>query len=414
MRRPGNAVLALCLLAGAPAPQEAAAPEHGVEYRGGSWFDGSKFVPRTMYVADGVFRTTAPARLDSVVDLEGGYVVPPFADAHQHLVDTNVAPTIQAFLRDGIFYVKDQGSAPIVRRVIEPSLNRPTSIDYVGANQGWTSPGGHPVEVIERGVALGLVQADYLRDHLDPGLVMQVESAADIEQRWSGFLADKPDFVKVYLMHSEEHARIRGDAKFKGNRGIDPVLVPEIVSRARAAGLQVSAHVYTAADFRNAVEAGVQLIAHVPGGRGPDSTFVLTDEDAGLAAELGVTVVTTVMQHRDDALTARLLKTQYARNFDVLRKHGVPLLVGSDLFPGTAATEIAALAGSGLFDDLELLRMWCVTTPRAIFPARRIGALEDGYEASFLVLREDPLVDIRATRTISLRVKQGVPIQLDR
>ena len=146
----------------------------------------------------------------------------------------------------------------------------------------------------------------------------------------------------------------------------------------------------------------------------PDSTFVLTDEDAGLAAELGVTVVTTVVQHRDDALTARLLKTQYAENFEVLRNHGVTLLVGSDLFPGTAATEIAALAGSGLFGNLELLRMWCVTTPRAIFPARRIGALEDGCEASFLVLREDPLADMSATRSISLRVKQGVPIPLDR
>jgi hypothetical protein len=109
--------------------------------------DGAKFVPRTMYVTDGVFRTTAPARLDSVVDLEGGYVVPQFGDAHQHLIDPNVTPTIQAFLRDGIFYVKDQGSAPVVRRVIEPLLNRATSIDYVGANQGWTSPGGHPVEV---------------------------------------------------------------------------------------------------------------------------------------------------------------------------------------------------------------------------------------------------------------------------
>jgi imidazolonepropionase-like amidohydrolase len=55
-----------------------------------------------------------------------------------------------------------------------------------------------------------------------------------------------------------------------------------------------------------------------------------------------------------------------------------------------------------------------VTTPRANFPERRIGALEEGYEASFLVLREDPLADMSATRSISLRVRQGVPIQLDR
>ena len=94
----------------------------------------------------------------------------------------------------------------------------------------------------------------------------------------------------------------------------------------------------------------------------------------------------------------------------MLRRHHVPLLIGSDLIGETAAIEIAALARSGLFTNLELLRMWSVTTPQAIFPKRRIGALQDGYEASFLVLRENPLHDIAATRAITLRVKQGVRI----
>jgi imidazolonepropionase-like amidohydrolase len=49
-----------------------------------------------------------------------------------------------------------------------------------------------------------------------------------------------------------------------------------------------------------------------------------------------------------------------------------------------------------------------VTTPQAIFPKRKLGVLEPGYEASFLVLRGDPLVDFAATRAISLRVKRGV------
>jgi imidazolonepropionase-like amidohydrolase len=102
------------------------------------------------------------------------------------------------------------------------------------------------------------------------------------------------------------------------------------------------------------------------------------------------------------------LKTQYAHNINLLRRHGVPLLIGSDLMGGTAALEIDALARSGLFTNLELLRMWSVTTPRAIFPKRSIGELRDGYEASFLVLRADPLADIAATRAIALRVKKGV------
>ncbi|MFL5543047.1 MAG: amidohydrolase family protein [Longimicrobiaceae bacterium] len=385
---------------------------HGVEYRGGSWFDGTRFVARTMYVADGVFRTRAPARIDSVVELHGGYVVPPFADAHQHLLDPRIGPVIAAFLRDGVFYVKDQSNAPILRRIIDPAVNRPTSIDFISANQGWTSPGGHPVEVIRRGGAqMPGPLGEFLRDSLDPGAINQVDDVAGIERRWAYFLGGKPDFVKVYLLRSENYARLRNDPRAEGNRGIDPALVPEIVRRAHAAGLQVSAHVETVADFRNAVNGGVDQLAHLPGGRGPDALYLLTDADAALAAARHVAVITTVAMRGDSAETDRLMRAQYAHNLEVLRRHRVPLLLGSDLIGGTAATEAAALARSGVFGNLELLRMWSVTTPRAIFPQRRIGMLADGYEASFLVLRGDPLADFRNTSAIALRVKQGVMLR---
>ncbi len=424
----GHALRALCIASatlvsvaacstpvvrGTPALAPAA---HGVEYRGGLWFDGARFVPRTLYVADdGTLRVRAPERIDSVVDLAGGYVVPPYGDAHQHIVDPRVQQTINAFLRDGIFYVKDQSNAPFGRRMIDPLLNRPNSFDYISANQGWTSPGGHPVEVLRRAPAMGILSASFIRDSLDPGLVNQVESEADIERHWPYFIAGKPapDFVKVFLFYSEDHARRRADPKFEGNRGIDPALVPSIVKRAHQAGLHVSAHVFTAADFRTAVAADVDQIAHLPGGRANDpAPFLLTDADAAAAAAKHVTVVTTVGQHGDSATTDRIMKTQYAHNIGVLRRHGVPLLLGSDVIGGTAAAEAAALARSGLFTNLELLRMWSVDTPRAIFPRRKIGALDDGYEASFLVLSGDPLADFRNTRAIVRRVKQGIQITL--
>lgn len=67
----------------------------------------------------------------------------------------------------------------------------------------------------------------------------------------------------------------------------------------------------------------------------------------------------------------------------------------------------------GVWSDLELLRMWAVDTPRSIFPGRRIGRLEDGYEASFLVLRDDPTHSIDALNSIDLRVKQGCSLDRD-
>ena len=409
------ALLILFLLLGTDAALRAQSPaSQAIEYRGGRWFDGTRFAARTMYVVDGTFRTRRPARVDAVVDLAGGYVVPPFADAHQHLVDPRIDNTIRAYLRDGIFYVRDQSNAPIGRRAFHAMLNRPTTFDYVSANQGWTSPGGHPVEVVLRAGPPESPMGRMVRERMTPDFVMQVDTPADVERLWPIFLAGdpRPDLVKVFLFRSEQHARLRADPRFEGNRGIDPALVPTIVRLAHQAGLPVSAHVFTAADFRTAVAAGVDWIAHLPGGRGTAAQFLLTDADARLARRRGVTVATTVTQHGDQALTDQLIRDQYAHNIRLLRRHGVPLLLGSDKFGETAVVEAEALARSGLFTNLELLRMWSVTTPRAIFPSRRIGRLRDGYEASFLVLGGDPLADFANTRRIQRRVKQGVPIEV--
>ena len=64
----------------------------------------------------------------------------------------------------------------------------------------------------------------------------------------------------------------------------------------------------------------------------------------------------------------------------------------------------------GVFGNLEMLKIWCEDTPRAVFPGRKIGRLRHGYEASFLVLRENPLVNFAAVKLITMRVKQGVLI----
>lgn len=46
-------------------------------------------------------------------------------------------------------------------------------------------------------------------------------------------------------------------------------------------------------------------------------------------------------------------------------------------------------------------------TGPVLFPDRRIGCLEAGCEADFLVLAADPTVDIAALRRIERRVMQG-------
>jgi hypothetical protein len=50
--------------------------------------------------------------------------------------------------------------------------------------------------------------------------------------------------------------------------------------------------------------------------------------------------------------------------------------------------------------------MFSVTTPQTIFPKRKIAQFKNGYEASFLVLKNDPLIDIMNAKEIYFAVKQ--------
>ena len=58
------------------------------EFAHGQWFDGRKFVMKKFYVVGGKLTSRKPARVDSVIDLSGKYVVPPFGEAHNHNVES--------------------------------------------------------------------------------------------------------------------------------------------------------------------------------------------------------------------------------------------------------------------------------------------------------------------------------------
>jgi imidazolonepropionase-like amidohydrolase len=100
------------------------------------------------------------------------------------------------------------------------------------------------------------------------------------------------------------------------------------------------------------------------------------------------------------------------QNLRHLKDAGVRLAVGSDTMPGAGVlAEIEFLKDTEVFSNLELLTMWSETTPNVIFPQRKIGALEDGYEANFLVLEGNPVQDFSWAKRIRMRVKQGDPLK---
>jgi hypothetical protein len=330
--------------------------------------------------------------------------------------------TIAKYLRDGVFYVKNPNNLPRSRTLLAGRINVPDSIDVTYSNGGLIGSGGHPIDIATRNIARGTWAAA----DAEGGFYYTIDSLSDLDAKWPAIVGGRPDFIKTYLLYSEEYEKRKADPSYGSWKGLNPALLPEITRRAHAAGLRVSTHVETAADFRSAVAAKVDEINHLPGFR-PDRNdwriyrnlepYRLTDTDARLAAEKGATVVTTISgvveqlakakPGSEEAALSADAKGLLAANVRTLRRYGVSLAIGSDEYSETSAIEARSLARLGTIDNLSLLKMWSEATPKAIFPNRKIGKLAPGYEASFLVLPSNPLIDFTATQQIGTRVKQG-------
>ena len=413
-------VIAALIPAAAQSPTVPSEMTTTIAFTNGLWFNGRSFQKKTGYSIAGVLSFRRPAQIDSTVDLGGRFVVPPFGEAHNHNVEplNKIDQLVRRYLRHGIFYVKDPDNLPRDREHVRPDINRPDSIDVTFSNGGFTAPGGHPAEIVKRNVDRGLwTEADG-----DSAFYYAVSSAEELDRKWPEFLATKPDFVKTFLLFSEDYASRKDDPKYFGWKGLDPALLKAIVQKAHAAALRVSTHVESARDFHNALMAGVDEINHTPGFRvtGDVAThrlteFQITESDAKFAAKHGVYVVTTLAASSQPVPAGKLGERDELnrRNLALLKKYRVKLILGSDSYRGDTVPEALYIESLHVFSNQELLEIWCDKTAKAIFSKRKIGELRDGYEASFLGLDGNPLEDFSAVQRISVAVKQGHVLSLN-
>ena len=408
----------------------------------GRWFDGQGFQAATWYSVQGCLTRIPPQGRVETVDLSGLYMVPPFGEAHNHNVEGlwNVQAVAQRYLQDGVFYAKNPNNVRDFALQIRHAVNLPTSIDATFAHAGLTGLAGHPGPLYEDVLRVGRYEpalGPLDRGWFENRAYVVIETEADIEQKWAMITSGQPDFVKVYLVHSEDDHVHEGAGRSQSRHGLHPALVPRIVDKAHAAGLQVTAHVETAADFRHAVRAGVDEIAHTPGwlvsGTDDAERARLTEDDGQLAAAGKVRVVTTSVagsampsiggphthgHHEGPAskstehhalLSGDSVGQVLKDNLRLLHRTGVRLVIGSD-HADTSLAEVLHLRTLHLFDNLTLLKMWCEATPAAIFPERKIGRFVEGYETSFLALAGNPIEDFTQVQAIRRRFKQGVPL----
>ncbi len=191
--------------------------------------------------------------------------------------------------------------------------------------------------------------------------------------------ASRPDMIRILI----------------GPNGTTASEATNIVLQSYAKKLRTVARIDSAADYRAAVAADVDLILRLPNG-------ALSKADAAQTARQRIQVVTAGGTAETKAANLRLLKS--AR---------VELVLAGDGALATARGEALQLHALGVFSNRELLKMWSEITPRAIFPTRRIGYLRDSYEASFVVLKQNPLKDFSAAvQQITHRFKKGRQLAL--
>lgn len=387
------------------------------EYRfdNGLWFDGEAFKPRTVYIVDDTLRfSERSVAAKNTVDLDGGYVVPPYCEGHNHNLGGSaegVEETVRAYLQDGVFYAMMPGSFALYRAEIAPALNHPKSVDVAFANNGVTGSGGHPRGLRESLMERFGLYPEFTQETLPDKGYFEVDTLAQLHEKWDLVRAERPDFVKVMLYFSEEYEQRKDDPDYFGRRGLDPDLLPELVRLAHDANLRVAVHVESEADMATALRAGADIITHLPS---YDANVRLSNETIALARETNAALVTTMslakrVERRSPERYAGILDAQ-RENLARLHEAGATLVLGSDNTRDTSRGEANHLWSLSALDNRTLLNMWTRNCAQTVFPNRRIGRLADGYEASFLVLEDDPLADFENTSRIALRVKDGAPL----
>ena len=384
------------------------------EFKNGNWFNGTEFVPATWYSVGGKLSKKAPAQIDSVVDLTDRFVIPPLGDAFSSSLADHPTPEMQlkSYFNEGVFYIQTLGNTKEGRQKVTTKLSANTP-DVSFANGEITCTLGEPFMRYEP-AALGIKNPNDIakrtneiknkRSGYGDGYWF-IDNKDALSANWSKIKAQNPGVISITLLDAENMGGKEG-------KGLTPDVAKAVVKKAHKSDLKVFARVENANDVRLAVKLGVDGIAGLPGsqwdGEGSTAAFDLSDADLKLLAKKK-TIVVPVFSKAQSMKAPKPAVTAYQSA--LLRRmltSGVLVAVGSDDPQRTIRSEVTYWFNLGDLNLAAALRALCETTPQAIFPERKIGRFENGYEASFLVLPDNPLNNFLKMRAIQFKVKNGV------
>jgi len=391
--------------------------------RGARVFDGERMrTPTQVLLRDGLIaevcdRISAPAEC-AVVDGTGQTLLPGLIDAHTHVF----AGRLEQALAFGVTTELDMFANPTTAADLKAHAEyRLDMADVRSAGTGATAPGGHPTQLVDRG--------------LYP-VFPTVTGSGEAERFVVDRVAEGSDYLKVFLD--------AGVSMGMPLPTLDQRTVAALVTAGHAHGLLVIAHVTDLAAAHTAIEAGVDGLAHVVVDAEPPSGWADTAAAAGVFVIPTLTVIDGMWGDAEgaqalardqrvapylDSMSTSMLgmggfappearhgPTHARAAVRALRAAGVSILAGTDASnPGTAHGaslhhELRLLIEAGL-TPLEALTA-ATAAPAARFGLADRGRISPGLLADLVLVDGDPSRDITATTAITGVWRRGA--RLDR
>ena len=340
-------------------------------------FDGRELRGPTTVVIEGgiVGDDSAGAR---IIDAGGATLLPGLIDAHVHLLKEGHLQQLADF---GVTTALDMGAWP--PSMVDSLRNRTGMADMRSAGIPATSAGSS-------------------HSHL-PGWPAEemVDGPTGAAQFVTDRVAEGADYIKLIV----------------DTPGPDQEILDALVAASHRHGKLTVAHAASTAALDMALQAGVDMITHVPLDRALTASTA-----ARIFAQKCVMIPTlTMMKGIVDRVAAAAASQpegvpaagpsyESARDSVAeLHRAGVPILAGTDANAGPGIP-FSPRHGESLHDELELLIEAGLSTVEAlraatVLPAQYFGlhdrgVIEPGRRADLVLIDGDPIADIRATRQI--------------
>lgn len=401
---------------------------------------------------ESVFRGAAPDAKSlnaEPIDAAGKTLLPGLIDVHVHLGATgtigidftgfdpkkSAARELQAYLYSGVTAVRSVGDATDMVLALRESFARG---EKLGAELFLTGPlftaeGGHGTEYAK-------FLPEMMRDQFTAEFVRTPKTAEEARAQVDALAARGVNAIKAVL-----------DAGWPGHPfpRLDVEILRAIVEQAKQHGLPVAVHTSSQADVADAIAVGAGSIEHgVVTEELPAELFVAM-KARGIAYDptLSVTDALTRLGQGDTSLLKRSLVQQVTpkeqlesteaafgsaeirrmreaisrwpitvetggRNLVKAMQAGVMLVTGTDagnmlVFHGpTVQQEIELWVAAGIPPEVAL-QAATANAAKLLRADARIGTVEEGKEATLLIVDGNPLQDVRALSSISVVFMKG-------